>query len=435
MSELLDSTSIIFWGIITFSIVVILHEGGHFAVARFFGVHVHEFMIGLPGPAVRFRSKSGTTFGVTAIPLGGYVRIAGMKRAEEDPLLAAALSNVTANPGITAERLAQILGIDEVRALTLLETLEDWRAIAVTKGGDPVWLSYISAMDGSENKTPEELLAKARSQTYRGLTTGKRIAILSAGVLVNLFAGIALLTFALSTWNDYEHSLTLAEVIPDSAAYEAGLRAGDTITALQGEELSDWEELSSTVGLKTPGDVILVDYLRDGAEGQTEITLASSPEGDYLLGVWFEETPVDVTVIEALTNSIISVGFVFIFGIAGVIFMIFGAFLNPETFAASAEGLSGIVGMSVASEMAAEAGPQTYVMLVAILSLGIGAFNILPIPPLDGGRIVLEIIEKIAGRPLHKSFTMGVSIAGALLLFGLIGYLIYADIMRYFINT
>jgi len=61
--------------------------------------------------------------------------------------------------------------------------------------------------------------------------------------------------------------------------------------------------------------------------------------------------------------------------------------------------------------------------------------NILPIPPLDGGKIVLEIIEKIAGRPLHKSFTMAVSIAGALLLFGLIGYLIYADIMRYFINT
>ena len=427
MSELLDSVSVIFWGIVTFSILVILHEGGHFAVARLFGVRVHEFMVGLPGPAVRFHSKSGTIFGVTAIPLGGYVRIAGMEPGEEDPLLADALSNVIDNPGITGERLAQILGIDETRAVTILETLEDWRAIAVTKGDDPSLLSYISAMDGSENKTPEELLAQARSQTYRGLTTSKRIALLSAGVLVNLFAAVAVFTFVLSTWGYYEHSLTLAEVIPDSAAHEAGLRAGDTITALQGEELSNWMELSSTVALKAPGDVILVDYMRNDTERQTEITLGRSPEGGHgFLGVGPEVTPVDLTIIEALTESV---------GWVGLVFVAIGNFFNPETFTASMEGARGIVGISVEVERAAEAGPLSYAWIVALLSLSLGAMNILPIPPLDGGKIVLEIIEKIAGRPLHKSFTMAVSIAGALLLFGLIGYLIYADIMRYFINT
>jgi len=426
MSELLDSVSVIFWGIVTFSILVILHEGGHFAVARLFGVRVHEFMVGLPGPAVRFHSKSGTIFGVTAIPLGGYVRIAGMEPGEEDPLLAAALSNVIASPGITGERLAQILGIDEARAVTILETLEDWRAIAVEKGDDPAGLSYVSAMDDSENKTPEELLAQARSQTYRGLTTSKRIALLSAGVLVNLFAAVAVFTFVLSTWGYYEHSLTLAEVIPNSAAHEAGLRAGDTITALQGDELSNWMELSSTVGLKAPGDVIQVDYMREGVESQAEITLGRSPEGRGFLGVGPEVTPVDLTIIEALTESI---------GWVGLVFVAIGNFFNPETFTASMEGARGIVGISVEVERAAEAGPLSYAWIVALLSLSLGAMNILPIPPLDGGKIVLEIIEKIAGRPLHKSFTMAVSIAGALLLFGLIGYLMYADIMRYFINT
>jgi len=426
MSELLDSASVIFWGIVTFSILVILHEGGHFAVARLFGVRVHEFMVGLPGPAVRFHSKSGTVFGVTAIPLGGYVRIAGMEPGEEDPLMAAALANVIDNPGITGERLAQNLGIDETRALTLLETLEDWRAIAVTEGGDPSWLSYVPAMETSENKTPEELLAQARSKTYRGLTTSKRIALLSAGVLVNLFAAIAVFTFVLSAWGYYEHSLTLAEVIEDSAAYEAGLRAGDTITALQGEELTNWMELSSAVALKTPGDVISVDYLRDGAQGQTEVTLGRSPEGHGFLGVGPEVTPVDLTFIEALTESI---------GWVGLVFVAIGNFFNPETFTASMEGARGIVGISVEVERAAEAGPLSYAWIVALLSLSLGAMNILPIPPLDGGKIVLEIIERIVGRPLHKSFTMAVSIAGAVLLFGLIGYLIYADIMRYFINT
>ena len=70
----------IFWFIVTFSILVVLHEGGHFLVARAFGVYVHEFMIGLPGPALRFHGKK-TDYGITAVPLGGYVRISGMEPA------------------------------------------------------------------------------------------------------------------------------------------------------------------------------------------------------------------------------------------------------------------------------------------------------------------------------------------------------------------
>src|SRR5664280_612765 len=84
----------IFWFIITFSILVVLHEGGHFLVARAFGVHVHEFMIGLPGPAIRIHGKK-TDYGVTAVPLGGYVRISGMEPGPEDERLGAVLAYVT----------------------------------------------------------------------------------------------------------------------------------------------------------------------------------------------------------------------------------------------------------------------------------------------------------------------------------------------------
>jgi len=425
MSELLDSASVIFWGIVTFSILVVLHEGGHFAVARFFGVRVHEFMIGLPGPAVRYHSKSGTIFGITAVPLGGYVRIAGMEPGQEDPFLAAALSSVIANPGITGGQLAVKLDIDETRALTLLETLEDWGAIAVKDSDAKPDLTYIAIID-SADETPEEILARARNQTYRGLTTFKRIALLSAGVLVNLAAAIAVFTFVLSIWGYYEHSLTLSEVIEDSAAHEAGLLAGDTITALQGVRVTDWIELSTTVATKAPGDVLVVDYARDGVDRQTEVTLGESPEGRGFLGVGPEVTPVNLTVPAAFIESI---------GWVGLVFVAIGNFFNPETFAASIEGARGIIGISVEVERAAEAGPLSYAWIVALLSLSLGAMNILPIPPLDGGKIVLEIIEKIAGRPLHRNFTMAVSIAGAILLFGLIGYLMYADIMRYFVNT
>ena len=82
--------TILLWGIVTFSLLVVVHEGGHFFAAKMFGVRVHEFMIGLPGPAVRVR-MGDTAYGVTMIPFGGYVRIAGMEPGPEDAMLAPAL--------------------------------------------------------------------------------------------------------------------------------------------------------------------------------------------------------------------------------------------------------------------------------------------------------------------------------------------------------
>ena len=97
-----ETLSAVFWGVLTFSILVVLHEGGHFLTARAFGVHVHEFMIGLPGPAIRFRGKK-TDYGITAIPLGGYVRISGMEPGPEEPLLGPALAYVTRVRTATAD--------------------------------------------------------------------------------------------------------------------------------------------------------------------------------------------------------------------------------------------------------------------------------------------------------------------------------------------
>ncbi len=95
----------IFWGVITFSLLIVIHEGGHFLSARVFGVKVHEFMLGLPGPAIRIQGKK-TTYGVTAIPLGGYVKIAGMEPGPEDPLLGDALAALTRERSLDGERLA-----------------------------------------------------------------------------------------------------------------------------------------------------------------------------------------------------------------------------------------------------------------------------------------------------------------------------------------
>ena len=132
----------IFWGGITFSLLVVIHEGGHFLAARAFKIKVHEFMIGLPGPALRFRSKrTGVFYGVTAIPLGGYVRIAGMEPGAEDELLGPALIAVRRLGNMHPLQLAEELRVTNDRASALLTTLADWGAVEAGPSTDDYVIS------------------------------------------------------------------------------------------------------------------------------------------------------------------------------------------------------------------------------------------------------------------------------------------------------
>jgi regulator of sigma E protease len=103
---------------------------------------------------------------------------------------------------------------------------------------------------------------------------------------------------------------------------------------------------------------------------------------------------------------------------------------DPRTFTTTVRGVRSVIGVSVMAAEAAAAGPLSYAGLVAMLSLSLGVLNILPLPPLDGGKIALELIERVLGRPLNRTLTLGLNTVGALLLFSLIGYIMFADIAR-----
>ena len=230
--------SAVFWGVVTFSILVVLHEGGHFLTARAFGVHVHEFMIGLPGPAIRFHGKK-TDYGITAIPLGGYVRISGMEPGPEEPLLGPALAYVTRTQTATADDVAHSLGIGVEKAEDVLAILIDWNAIGAAPEGE----GYVAKFPAEKADDPEALLDLARSSTYRGLSTFKRILVLSAGVVVNLLAAILVFVLVLTLYGVPQQTLTVDEAPKDGAAAAAGIVAGDTVKAIDGTTLESWEAL------------------------------------------------------------------------------------------------------------------------------------------------------------------------------------------------
>lgn len=416
MTAAIGAAETAIWGILTFSILVVLHEMGHFLAARAFGVKVHEFMVGLPGPALRLHTKN-MDWGVTAVPLGGYVRIAGMEPGVEDELLGPALAVVRDAGALTTTELASALGVDIERADAIASSLREWKALREEDEG-----SHRLTVDGDvEGLTADELLDRARSVTYRGQSTAKRISILAMGVVTNLLVAILTFTVVLSIWGYFELTTRVDSVSEDSPAAAAGIEVGDTLVAVDGQRFEGWDRFQIIMSRTEPGQTVEVTVEREGETLELPVTLADR-DGHGFLGVGPTAIQVKPNVFESVRESLRYVGLVF-----RTIIDLF----NPSTFSGTVKNFTGVVGVSVMAEQAAEAGALSYAGLIAMLSLSLGIMNILPLPPLDGGKIALEIVERIMGRPLSRSVTLGFSAVGALLLFSLIGYIMYLDIVRY----
>lgn len=422
MNALESGANTIFWAVITFSVLVVLHEGGHFLAARAFGIKVHEFMVGLPGPALRFKTKS-TTFGITAVPLGGYVRIAGMEPGPEDELMGPALAAITRARRMNAQSLALLLGVDDARALKLLVSLSDWGAAEPVKESDS---DYAALMDASLADDERALLDSARRVTYRGQPTWKRILVLSMGVVVNLVTAILIFTVVLSLFGYYRQSLVIDKVLEGGGAKIAGLKSGDRIDSVADVAVKDWASFTAQIAKREPGQTVRIAFTRDGVSRSTNAVLKTREDGGgAFLGVQSSVEHVQPSPARALLES---------FKWTGMVFAAIGDLFRPSTFKQSIQGARSVVGISVEVGKAVRNGPIDFAWLVALLSLSLGAMNILPIPPLDGGKIAIELFEKATRRPLSRRVSYSLSAAGALLLFSLIGYLVYADVVRYVVN-
>ena len=422
ITTLPSGASAIFWGVITFSLLVVLHEGGHYLAARFFGVKVHEFMLGLPGPAVRWRSRrTGISYGVTAVPLGGYVRIAGMEPGPEDELLPRALGLLCDRERLDAATLATELTVPHERAAAMLATLEDYGAaesLPEHAGPKPLVARAPSESD-------EALLTRVRARVYRGQPAWKRDTILAMGVFINIVSAIVILTLALAIIGLPKPIPTVDSVTPGSGAAAAGLKTGDTIITLDGRTIADWDRLKASLKSATPGVPVRVGVRRGDSVLTLSVTPQAGPSGEALLGVQARTIDVPMALGPAAGLALTT---------TGAVFVAIVQFFNPSTFATSIQGARSVVGISYEVARAANEGVIEYAWLVALLSLSLGFMNILPIPPLDGGKIAIEFIELAIRRPVPRRLSLAASAAGALLLFSLIFYLMYADVLRYIVN-
>ncbi len=417
MTETLGVFQTALWGILTFSILIVLHEMGHFLAARAFGVKVHEFMLGLPGPALRLRTKN-MVWGVTAVPFGGYVRIAGMEPGEEDALLGDALVAIRDHGPLGIAELRRILDVGDERAESILRSLEEWKAIVPDERG-----SYALAVDGEVGgRDAAGLLDTARSVTYRGQSTWKRIVILAMGVVTNLVVAVVTLTVFFSIWGYVDLTTRIDSISEESPASAADIRVGDRLLAVDGETFADWDRFQIILATTQPGDEVTITLDRDGDRLDVPVTLAER-EGHGFLGVGPTAIPVEHPGLWESTRQSLRY--------LGLVARSIGDLFTPAKFAGTVKTFTGPIGVSVLAQDAARSGPLAFAALMAMLSLSLGLMNILPLPPLDGGKIALELVERVVGRPLPRTVTIAFSAVGAVLLFSLIGYVMFQDIMRY----
>lgn len=447
---MLSVLSSIFWGLMTLSVLVFVHEGGHFLAARACGVRVTEFFLGLP---CRFRLERrsracGTVFGVTPLLLGGYAAIAGMD-PETSPHAASVLGHIHRRGTADVDEIAGELGLDPADVLDSCGELLAMGSI-VGAGSDQVPLDsaympmrYAAAprdrsgntvLDGrafareeatAEGEpwdsalTDEQFLALERSRTYQGVGFTKRALMLLAGIAVNVFCGMLLLMSVYSVVGVQAVSdvNVLGSVEEGSPAWNAGLRPGDKILAIDGSVTETWSDMLDAISRSKPGGDIDFTYDRSGARE----TVGVRPGDDGMVGVGATLTTVRLDPGESLRVSWAYV----VQTVQGVLRL-----LQPAHTMEVLDSSTSVVGISVMSAQAAAAGPAAYLSFAGLISLSLGFMNLLPIPPLDGGKLVIEVVQAVLRRPVPVRIQNLVSYLG-IALFGLMFvYMLRADILR-----
>ncbi len=416
---MIDVLLTIFWGVVLLSIIVVIHEGGHFLAARMFKVRVLEFMLGLPGPSVGFRRKGGQTrVGVTAIPLGGYARIAGMDVwADEStfPRAAALVYRYGEIHSKDLEAASAALGFDVDESLA---ALVEWGTVERVKI-DHDSFKYVTPQTAEfEAGTPRPLndpaafIASEKTHTYTSIGWFKRVVICAGGPIANLLTAIIVISLVLCLHGTNVASTTISAVAEDSPAQAAGMLAGDTIVSVDGLAVDSWEEFYAAMEDVQDGQTLTIGYVRDGVETEVQMQAQMSEEtGRAIIGVTAGVENIKYSIEEALGISMS-----YIAQVAMAVVSLF----NPATALDTVSQSSSIIGVSVVAREAAEVGFVSFAWLAGMLSVSIGLMNLLPLMPLDGGRIVVETIQKLRGKLLSQraiSVYSSLGMAAFLLLF------------------
>lgn len=389
--------------IVGLGFLILAHELGHFAVAKATGMRVEEFSIGF-GRYIISKRIGETVYGISWLPLGGYVRVTGMHREEFQARIEEA-----------REREAEERAKRDTEELVAERNPNKKRRRPM----DPE-----DRLAGPRALTADEIASTPLGRRYYSHPFWHKVLFIVAGVAMNMVVAFLLFVIIGLSQGEYISSNVVEEVQEGTPAAAAGIKAGDTIVGINGKEISDWEDMRTYI-LTHAGETVSIIVDRSGQRVELTTTLAEQENGTGYLGVQSTPTHRDLSFLGSLawggrqTGETVKLIFV------GIKMMFAG-----EAPVTGDQGLAGPIGIIDLSSQALEGG--YFLGLLALISVNLAILNMLPVLPLDGGHVLFSIIEKIRGKSVSLRVFERVSAVGLVLFVALFILATTNDIGRLF---
>ena len=410
--------------ILVFGIIVVVHEFGHFYFAKKSGILVREFAIGMGPKIFAHIGKDGTAYTIRILPLGGYVRMAGWGDDTTEIKTGTPVSLTLTDDGkvkrinLSGKKLDQTALPMQVTQFDFEDklfikglVLEEEKTFAVNHDATVV------ESDGTEVR-----IAPLDVQ-YQNATIWGKLITNFAGPMNNFILGVLvfwILIFMQGGVKDVDTNQF--HVMPQGALAKVGVPETAQITKIGSHEVSNWESLIQAVESETKdktAPTLDVTISEKGSDKQVTVTPEES-QGRYLLGVQ-----------PGIKSDFLSM-FVGGFTTAADSALRILSALKNLIFQPDLNKLGGPVAIFKASSDAAKNGIENVLYFLAMISINIGIFNLIPIPALDGGKIVLNILEAIRRKPLKQEIETYVTLAGVVIMVVLMIAVTWNDIMRLF---
>lgn len=410
-----------------FSVIVIIHEFGHYYFAKKAGILVREFAIGM-GPKIFQVRKGETVYTLRLLPIGGYVRMAGHDEDEQE-----------IKPGmmitieLDKENIVQKLNFDEHLIIEnsvpfQIEEADLHRSMTLSgyfvNSEEKVNLTVSKQATIIESDGTEVVVAPIERQ-FNSASLWNRIKTNAAGPMNNFILSIIIfIIVGFMQGGVPSNDPVIGQVSDQSAAHEAGLQTSDKIISIDGVDIHSWDEMTSIV--RSSADKTLsMTIQRNGDTKNVSIT-PKSVEGQNGSKIG------QLGVTRTLDNSILSIlGYGFTQTIS-VIVLVLSALGSIFTKGFNLNQLGGPVAIYSLTSQVAKNGLIDLLSFMGMISANLGVMNLLPIPALDGGKLVLNFIEGIRKKPLDPEKESYLTIAGAIFLFALMLLVTWNDIMKLF---
>ena len=431
--------------IFVLGLLVFIHELGHFLAAKRMGIRVERFSLGFP-PKMIGKTIGDTEYCISWIPLGGYVKMAGEQPdADEGEQQGEPWEFQSKSVGARAFVIAAGPGMNFVLAFiifwlfyaTMGVMLVDTTTVGRVASGSPYAAAGLQVgdeileIDQAPVDTWEDVRGRLASAEAASLALKVRrdgqerpLEVRYEGAnMVERLSGL-----------DYFRASAVSTVIPDSPAERAGLRPGDVITSVNGAPVTQWYEMVELIRVR-PGVETTVSWTRNGQSHQVVVIPNTAQDLDRETGEVIDIGQIGITQQDHIKRS--PAGLVSSAGMAGtqlvnVTYTILGFVKMLVMGQVSTDSVGGPIAIAQMAGDSARQGASSLFSFMAFLSINLAILNLLPIPALDGGQLLILGVEKVLRRPLSLKYRLIWQQTGMALLLVLMVFVVFNDVTRIF---